>query len=75
MRNIVTEIISIAGGRRKLAEMHEVTTQSVVLWERQGYFPLKQMPTILRNFKEVTSEQLINAYEAYLNHKDGYDDN
>lgn len=63
MENIVTKAASLAGGRDKLAEIHGVTTQATWLWEKQGYFPLKQMDTVRRNFPEITADQLISAYQ------------
>lgn len=63
MRNIVDEIIELAGGYRKLANMHNVTPQSVILWRKNGYFPLKQIPVVLKNFPSITSDQLVKAYK------------
>lgn len=73
MRNIVDEIIELAGGYRKLANMHNVTPQSVILWRKNGYFPLKQMPVVLKNFPSITPEQLVKAYKLKLG--DARDDN
>lgn len=63
MKNIVDKVIELAQGRANLARMHNVTRQSVTLWQKNGYFPLKQIPIVLNNFPSITSEQLIEAYK------------
>lgn len=63
MKNIVDEVIELAGGCANLAQMHNVTRQSVTLWKKNGYFPLKQIPIVLKNFSSITSEQLVRAYK------------
>ena len=63
MDNIVTRVAKEAGGLTKLAEMHGVSYQAAWLWAEKGYFPLRQMGKVLENFPEITSSQLMAAYQ------------
>lgn len=61
--NIVQEVSNKAGGFDALAKIHGVSYQSVWLWHKQGYFPLKQMAKVVETFPEFGAERLIAAYE------------
>lgn len=62
MENVVTRAANLAGGLDKLAMLHGVSYQAAWLWGKQGYFPLKQMQTVRKNFPEITADQLMSAY-------------
>ena len=64
MDNIVTCVAKNAGGLDKLAAMHGVTYQAAWLWEKKGYFPLRQMSKVQENFPSITAEQLMDAYRV-----------
>ena len=63
MDNIVTRAVNLAGGRGNLAVLHGVSYQAAWFWEKRGYFPLKQMQTVRKNFPEITADQLMSAYK------------
>lgn len=62
MENVVMRAACLAGGLDKLAVLHGVSYQAAWLWVKQGYFPLRQMQTVRKNFPEITADQLMAAY-------------
>lgn len=59
--NIVNEVISLAGGQSKLAFKMSVSPQVVQSWAARGYFPLKRIPEVVKNFPEFSYEELVCA--------------
>ncbi len=61
--NIVTSIIELSGGIQNLALSLNITTQSIYLWQRQGYIPAKRFQAIQNLHPTVEIKQLLLAYQ------------